>query len=232
MPVKKFSLFWWVIWVTLGTALGFILPSVATLGAVADGRDASGQFVFAVIAGAIQGAILGFAQAFALRRTAAALPMLGWIIVTAVGAVLAWTFGMIPGSFMAIEPGTPAGIGTLLAFGIVAVAALPTAQWLILRRTKLGKIGRVWRWIPITAIAWTAGITWLLLAATLVQDSTDLIHLVGLYTVAGLLMVLTVSVITGLGMRWILGGKLLPGTPTSLRSSWPSRKKLIPSRTP
>ena len=231
MPAKKFSLFWWVIWVSLGTALGFILPSIATLVSVADGRDATGQFVLAVIGGALQGAILGFAQAFALRRTVAALPMLGWILVTTVGAILAWSFGMIPGSFLALASGTPLGIAELIVFGLLAVLVLPTAQWFILRGTKLGKIGRVWRWIPITAVAWIAGIVWLLLASLLVQDSTDLVHLIALYTVAGLLMVLTVSFITGLGMRWMLGGAPVRKKSTSLRRSFPSRKTPVPSRT-
>jgi hypothetical protein len=224
---KKFSLLWWVIWVTLGLALGFIFPSVATLWAVADGRDATGQFMFGVIGGAIQGGILGFAQAFALRKTAAALPMRRWIGITASGALIAWIVGMIPGSFLKLGTDTPASVGILVAFAVVAVVVMPVAQWFILRGTKLGKIGRVWRWIPITAVAWTAGIAWLLLAAPLVQDSTDLVHLVGLYTGAGFLMVLTISVITGLGMRWMLGGKLLPNTTSSMRTL----KKVIPSRT-
>jgi hypothetical protein len=236
---QKFSLLWWVIWVTLGLALGFIFPSVATLWAVADGRDATGQFMFAVIGGAIQGGVLGFAQAFALRKTAAALPMRRWIGITASGALVAWIVGMIPGSYLNLDAGTPASIIVLVAFAVVAVVVMPLAQWFILRGTKLGKIGRVWRWIPITAIAWTIGIGWLLLAAPLVQDSTDLMHLIGLYTVAGFLMVLTIATITGLGMRWMLGGKLLPST-TSLRQSLGSRgsrgargsrKKPVPSRT-
>ena len=203
---QKFSFLWWVIWVTLGLALGFIAPSVATLVAVADGRDATGEFMFAVIGGAVQGGILGFAQAFALRKTAAVLPMRRWIGITASGALIAWIVGMIPGTYLNLNATTPAGVIVLLAFAVVAVVAMPVAQWFILRGTKLGKIGRVWRWIPITAVAWLAGIGWLLLAAPLVQDSTDLMHLIGLYTVAGSLMVLTIAAITGLGMRWMLGG--------------------------
>lgn len=206
---QKFSLLWWVVWVTLGLALGFIFPSVATLWAVADGRDGTGQFVFAVIGGVIQGGILGFAQAFALRKTAATLPLGLWIGVTALGGLVAWVVGMIPGTYLKLVATTPAGIIVLVAFAIVVVTAMPVSQWFILRSTKLGKIGRVWRWIPVTALAWTAGIGWLLLAAPLVQDSTDLVHLIGLYTVAGFLMVLTIATITGLGMRWMLGGKAL-----------------------
>jgi hypothetical protein len=203
---QKFSLLWWVIWVTLGLALGFIAPSAATLVAVADGRDATGEFMFAVIGGTIQGGILGFAQAFALRKTAAALPMRRWIGITASGALIAWIVGMVPGTYLNLTATTPASIIVLVAFAFVAVVVMPSAQFFILRGTKLGKIGRVWRWIPITAVAWTAGIAWLLLAAPLVQDGTDLVHLIGLYTVAGTLMVLTIAFITGLGMRWMLGG--------------------------
>jgi hypothetical protein len=228
---QKFSLLWWVIWVTLGLALGFIFPSVATLWAVADGRDATGQFMFAVIGGAIQGGVLGFAQAFALRKTVAALSMRRWIGITASGALIAWIVGMIPGSFLNLEAGTPASIGILVVFAIVAVLVMPVAQWFILRGTKLGKIGRVWRWIPITALAWTAGIGWLLLASTQVKPDTDLMNLIGLYTVAGFLMVLTIATITGLGMRWMLGGKLLPSATSPFRRSGFSRKKPVPSRT-
>lgn len=229
---QKFSLLWWVIWVTLGLALGFIFPSVATLWAVADGRDATGQFMFAVIGGAVQGGILGFAQAFALRKTAAALPMRRWIGITASGALIAWVVGMIPGTYLKLEATTTASIIVLVAFAFVAIVVMPLAQWLILRGTKLGKIGRVWRWIPVTALAWTAGIGWLLLAAPLVQDGTDLVHLISLYTVAGVLMVMTIAFITGLGMRWMLGGKALSTARRTARKSRAPRKKVIPSRTP
>ena len=203
---QKFSLLWWVIWVTLGLALGFIVPSVASFTAVVDGRDATGQFVSTIIGGAVQGGILGFAQAFALRKTAAALPMRRWIGITAIGALIAWIVGMIPGTYLKLDATAPAAIIVLVAFAFVAVVAMPSAQFVILRGTKLGKIGRVWRWVPITAVAWTAGIAWLLLAAPLVQDNAELMNLVGLYTVAGLLLALTVAFITGLGMRWMLGG--------------------------
>ena len=225
---QKFSLLWWVIWVTLGLALGFIFPSVATLWAVADGRDGTGQFIFAVVGGAIEGGILGFAQAFALRKTAAALPLALWIGITALGGLVAWIVGMIPGTYLNLEATTSASIIVLVAFAIVAVVVMPVAQWLVLRGTKLGKIGRMWRWIPVTALAWTAGIGWLLLAAPLVQDSTDLVHLIGLYTVAGFLMALTIATITGLGMRWMLGGtvrsrKVLPAGSRGSRGSRSSR---------
>lgn len=203
---QKFSLLWWVIWVTLGLALGFIVPSAASFTAVVDGRDATGQFVSTIIGGAVQGGILGFAQAFALRKTAAKLPMRRWIGITAIGALIAWIVGMIPGTYLKLDATTPAALIVLLAFALFAVVAMPSAQFVILRGTKLGKIGRVGRWIPITAVAWTVGIAWLLLAAPLVQDSADLMSLVGLYTVAGLLLALTISFITGLGMLWMLGG--------------------------
>jgi hypothetical protein len=203
---QKFSLLWWMAWVTLGLALGFIVPSVTSFVAVVDGRDATGQFIYTVLGGAAQGLILGFAQAFALRKTAASLPMFRWILITALGGLIAWIVGTVPGSFLNIEATSPAAIIVLVAFAFVAIVAMPSAQFFVLRGTKFGKIGRVWRWVPITAVAWTAGIAWLLLASTQVQDNEDLIHLVGLYTGAGLLMALTVALITGLGMRWMLNG--------------------------
>jgi hypothetical protein len=203
---QKFSLLWWVIWVTLGLAVGFIAPSVASFTAVVDGRDATGQFVSTIIGGTIQGGILGFAQAFALRKTAAALPMRRWIGITAIGALIAWVVGMIPGTYLKLDVGTPAAIIVLVAFAFVAVVAMPLAQFIILRGTKLSKVAHVWRWVPLTAVAWTVGIAWLLFASPLVQDNADLTNLVGLYTVAGLLMALTVAFITGLTMLWMLNG--------------------------
>jgi hypothetical protein len=104
---------------------------------------------------------------------------------------------------------------------------LPLAQWFVLRGTGLARAGRVWRWIPVTAVAWSAGIAWLLLASPLVKNDTDLTHLIGLYTVAGFLAVITIATITGLGMRWMLGGKLLPNGKPAFRAL----KKAIPSRT-
>ena len=115
-----------------------------------------------VVSGAVEGLVVGFAQARVLRQR---LPHLqGWVRATVVGAVAAWALGMIPSTVMSINApgnsGQPPEIGEplrlLLAacLGLVAGPVLAFFQWRILRRYIVK--GAAW-WLPANALAWAAG---------------------------------------------------------------------------
>ena len=68
------------------------------------------------------------------------------------------------------------------------------AQYLLLRSAIL----TARRWIWVNVLAWSLGICWTFAPSPLVNASTPLLSLIGIYAVAGLLMATTVAVITGL----------------------------------
>ena len=96
-----------------------------------------------LLGGALLGAVLGIAQALALRSRVAPLP---WIGATAVGLAVGVTLGSA-----AVDYGT--GAADLALQGAISGAALGAAQLLVLR----GRLPGAWQWLPLTAVAWTLG---------------------------------------------------------------------------
>jgi hypothetical protein len=87
------------------------------------------------------------------------------------------------------------------------LASIPVAQWFILRH----HVPRAWRWIPLNAVAWAVGIMWTLAPSPLIDESTPVAGLVLAYGAAGLLMAATVALVTGLGLRRMLGPRPTAG---------------------
>ena len=110
--------------------------------------------------GAFEGAIVGTAQAWALRGTGVETG--AWIRATLVGAVLAWVLGMVPSTVMAlraghVEPGAGpppwARLVLAAALGLVAGPILAGAQLRVLRR----HVRRPWLWLVANALGWALG---------------------------------------------------------------------------
>lgn len=111
--------------------------------------------------GALEGAIVGSAQAIVLRRR---LPQLRiWVAATMLAAVVAWTLGMLSGTLLSLDgsasSATPSEISDNLQvvlavpMGLVAGTILGIPQWLILRRY----ISRAAWWVGANALAWACG---------------------------------------------------------------------------
>lgn len=118
----------------------------------------------AVLAGTfIEGITVGTAQWLVLRRPINNIRWRVWVLATAIGALIAWTLGMIPSTFMvagADSGGVAAAqmsdlmIYTLAAvMGFVLGSILGIPQWLVLRH-HLPKAG--W-WVLANAFAWMVG---------------------------------------------------------------------------
>src|SRR5919202_6179185 len=106
------------------------------------------QVVAAVLAGAVEGAVLGLAQGRVLHRSLPALSQRAWVLSTALGAMAAYLLAMIAvalGDFaqrhvaLLVVGGAVLGIGFLLSIGF--------PQWLVLPR-HLPKPGGGWRPTP------------------------------------------------------------------------------------
>ena len=161
--------FWsrWVIANLVGELLGLGLVGVIGYTVIyAFGEPESVGYVlsFTVLViglGALEGAIVGAAQAIVLRRR---LPQLRtWVAATMAGAVVAWTLGMLPGTLMSLVGSDPSATPSEMSdtlqviltipLGLLAGAILGFPQWLILKRY----ISLAGWWVVANALAWACG---------------------------------------------------------------------------
>ncbi|MEO6086443.1 MAG: hypothetical protein ABIQ18_25340 [Umezawaea sp.] len=178
----------WFWWVTAGEFGGFAVPAI--VGAV----NASPPLL--VLAGVVEGAVLGWTQAHVLRRVLPDFPVTRWIAATALAAGFAWAVAMgvsANGKQLASLP--LAGLVPLAAIsGMAVLLSIGGAQWTVLRH----HVERAHRWIWATALAWgTALVVFLAVATPLWQPGQGLPLRVLIGVLAGLLMAATMAAITG-----------------------------------
>ena len=111
----------------------------------------------------VEGTAVGVLQGRVLRGALPQLSLRAWWIGTSLGALVAWTAGMLPSTLMSMaEESTGAApvemsqwLTLLLAAGLGALAGpiLGIGQWWVLR----AHVQRAWLWIPAQSLAWAAG---------------------------------------------------------------------------
>lgn len=158
-----------------------------------------------VSAGAVEGALLGAGQAFALARMR--LPrrtLRRWPLVTSAAAVAAWSIGLLPSSMpIAISWTNPLPWLVAAVLAPALLLSIPLTQVVLLRSS----INHASDWIWFNAAAWLVGISWTFAVSPLVDESSSMVRISLLYTLAGLLMAVTVAVGTGLCWRiWLARG--------------------------
>jgi hypothetical protein len=194
-PPRRASL-WrrWFLATTLGEFLGFFAPAIT--GALTDKAAAVVTAVALLCAGAIEGSVLGWFQAGALRPALPRLRTRRWVAATAAGAVIAWAIGSVPILYGERISRWPVWVQVpfAVAAGIAIVLCLGIAQWTVLRDFT----DRAALWIWANAAGWIAG----LLAFTLVApplwhpgQSSTLVVAIGAF--GGLVMAATVAAVTG-----------------------------------
>jgi hypothetical protein len=185
----------WVGWTVTGEAAGFAVA--ASAGALAATQDLprTPEFALLVAAGSIEGALLGGGQAVGMRKLQLPPRILRhWPVVTSAAAAVAWSIGLLPSSIPKIPWSSPATWLVAAVLGAALLLSIPTAQYLLLRSA----IPTARRWIWVNALAWLLGIFWTFAPSPLVDAGTPIFALIGIYAVAGVLMAVTVAVITGL----------------------------------
>ncbi|MFG1798180.1 hypothetical protein [Nocardia sp. NPDC049149] len=184
---------WWVS-VTLGELLGFAAPAmVATL--VRDAAPASAALAL-LLAGAIEGTVLGWFQARVLRTVVHGLRSGDWILATALGALLAWSIGVIPvaadDSLASVPPALL--IPAAVVGGTIMLLSIGLTQWSVLRH----RLHHAGQWIWATALAWLAGLACFTAFTTpLWQPGQSSLRIVSIGLVGGLLMAAIMSAVTG-----------------------------------
>jgi hypothetical protein len=189
----------WVLLVTLGEAVGFSVPAAVGVAVTAGSWGPLATLLAMVLAGSVEGAALGVAQADCLFRWEVLPVRRWWVAATSIGAAVAWSLGMLP----SILAGLNWTAGTVVAAAVgalILLSSLPLAQYVVLR----DHVRPSARWIPINIAAWLVGIVWTLLPSPWVDQSTSAGALIFIYGIAGLCMAATVAVITGSGMIRLL----------------------------
>ena len=186
----------WTVTVTAGETLAFVTPAAA--GALLVAADASWALVVPVtlLAGAAEGATLGFAQALVVRRVLPGVGTRAWIGATAAGAVAAWAIGLVPflaGDALGALP-VAAQVVLVVVLGAALVSSIGLLQWRVLRL----QVPRAGRWIPATALAWLLGLTAFMVVATpLWHEGQAPIAVVAIGVGAAAAMAVTVAAVSG-----------------------------------
>ncbi len=152
----------WVVATTVGELVAFSVPTGAWALASVAGLSDLQTLPVVILAGAGEGAVLGFAQSRALRRDVPALRVRRWCGLTAAAAALAWAIGMTPSTFhdqLASVP-TPLLVVIGTAAGVALLCSIGAAQAIELRR----HVEHAGRWVPANALGWLAGLPWVFIA--------------------------------------------------------------------
>ena len=190
---------YWLFWVTVGEVVGFLAPVLA-------------QFTFAgssvrvpalILAGAVEGTVLGWTQANVLRSRLPALSRSRWVGATALGAAVAWFIGLLPAEWADVWQRwpLPAQVVAGAVGALVLLCSLGVAQLFELRRHLTGA---GW-WVLGSALAWATGLLVFFAVATPLWQPGQpgwLTLLVGV--LAGVLMAVSMALVTGLVVRRLL----------------------------
>jgi hypothetical protein len=197
----------WVLLVTLAEAVGFTVPTAVGTGLTRASWGPVATLIALVLAGSVEGAVLGTAQADCLYRWGVVAVRRWWIVATSIGAAVAWSIGMsiftLGGPSWTAARFVVVGIG-----GLLLLTSLPLAQYFALR----DHVRRPLLWIPINMAAWLVGIGWTLAPSPWVGESTSATALILIYGIAGLCMAATVAVVTGVGIIRLMRPPIEIGT--------------------
>ncbi|WP_439381078.1 hypothetical protein [Amycolatopsis lexingtonensis] len=196
---KRLTRLWFLV-VTAAEFAGFSIPAVA--GALT--ADSPAVLPVLLLAGAAEGAALGFGQALVLRRALPALNARRWVAVTAAAAAFAYLMGLAPSTWAAaLTTWPPALLWPVAALlGTALLLSIGFAQWLVLRR----RLARSARWVGTTAAAWLLGLAVFLgFTMPLWHPGQALVTTVLIGVFGGLLMAATTSAVTGLALARLPG---------------------------
>ncbi|WP_206340225.1 hypothetical protein [Blastococcus litoris] len=204
-PIRPWDRARWRSWVartTLGETVGFLFPVLVVLSG-ADDLAAVPRLAVLLLAGAAEGAVLGWAQSSVLAQVVPELSRRDWIVRTALAAVVAWAVGLGPSTWAAGAADLPASLLVVLAVpvAVVLLSSIGFAQWTVLRR----HVPAAGRWIGWTAAAWLAGLgVFTAVTTPLWQPGQEAVTVALIGVLGGLLMAAAMAVVTAAGMGRLL----------------------------
>jgi hypothetical protein len=189
----------WILAVSVGEGVGFALATTLAILGLAAGIDGPSRLALAMVGGALEGAALASGQYLGMR--AGRPPAWRWIGATALAAALAWVLGMMP-STLGVDSREPVVLIALGVGGIVLLASIPVAQWLVLARPG------TFRWVPVNAGAWLVAILWTFAPSPFIDEQSPVVVVAALYVTAGVLMAVTFASLTA----GVAGSLFVPDT--------------------
>ncbi|OAE02003.1 hypothetical protein A6A22_11635 [Arthrobacter sp. OY3WO11] len=187
-------------WVGFGETLGFLAPATAQFVSATVWPTAAVPLL--VLAGFVEGAVLGWFQVRVLRTRLPAVSVRRWVLLTAAAAAVAWTVGLLSFSNESWQ-GWPAAAQLVTGTGAATVllVSIGVAQWVELRR----HVPRAWRWIAGSAAAWALGLGIFMAVATpLWQPGQDLWLTAAIGIGSAVLMAEAMAAVTGLVLLRLL----------------------------
>lgn len=191
-------LWWqWMRSVTLGECVGFAIPGLVAIALIG---APEAVFVLSMLAaGALEGAVLGWAQSRILSRVLEGFPAGVWTARTSAAAVLAWSAGLFPSIVYDELSRRPVGIllPATVMLGLTVLLSIGAAQWTVLR----GRVERATRWIWVTAAAWLAGLgAFAAVTSPLWGPGQSVVEVAAVGVLGGLVMAACMAAVTGLGV--------------------------------
>uniref|UniRef100_UPI0015FEE894 hypothetical protein n=1 Tax=Nocardioides pelophilus TaxID=2172019 RepID=UPI0015FEE894 len=178
--------------------VGFLAPAVVGVATV--GLPWWGGLPALLAAGAVEGAVLGGAQATVLRRELPALRRDRWVALTAAAAVAAYVLGAGTTYAGTAAPWWLQGV-LFPVLGVALLCTIGAAQWVELRH----HVPRAGRWIGWTAVAWLCALgAFLAIASPLWHEGQGLAYGIAVGVVAGVVMAAVQAVVTGWGLVRLL----------------------------
>ena len=191
----------WLVLVTAGEWLGFAFP--AATGIVLSQLHVSGvvEVVGLGIAGAIEGLLLGAAQAWAWPLPVRRLRYAG---LTALAACGVWVGVMSLMQWVALHSEPTVLLLTLgVSTAVLGLLAMGAAQWVELRHHSQ----RAWRFIMWTALAWLLALPFSFAPGPFVDETTPWPSQLALWSMGGLLMAAAMAMVTWLGVKALVAGE-------------------------
>lgn len=185
----------WIVAVGAGESVGFLAP--ASAGVISADGPPIAQAVALLTGGVLEGAVLGIAQAWVLRRVLPALDSRRWIGLTAGAALVAYAIALATISTVGPAP-VLAKIIICTVGGLLLLVSIGSAQWLELRN----HVDRAGVWIIWTAVAWLPALgVFFAIATPLWHAGQPIVISVLIGAVAGTAMAFVQAAITGVGLQ-------------------------------
>jgi hypothetical protein len=191
----------WVLFCTVGEVVGFggipVLAGAATLLLTANLAPEIRSvvlYVVSTIGGLGEGAVLAWFQLRVLRGRLPRLDPGQWVRNTAFAASFAWSLGMLAPTLDDLI-GLSAGVQVAIwvPASVVILLSIGTAQSWVLRDV----VRRPRRWLAANLVGWLLGLIWTFVLPALLPEDAPLSWWVAVFVVAGILMGMTVGLVTG-----------------------------------
>ncbi len=209
----------WLQWVGANVlaeviGLGFTVFVVVTIFPQTDAGTGTlaviGATLLLIATGAFEGVCVGTLQWAVLKQRLPAIRLRAWVLPTLIGALVAWTLGMLPSTIMNLaEASSPTGapvaepstvvvylLAVVMGLGLGAVLGVP--QWMTLKQ----HVPQAGLWILANALAWAVGMPIIFIGIDMiVAMGTSVIVVAVLRTL--ILTGLAVGSIHGLFLVWL-----------------------------